>query len=321
MTPKPSVRVLFAYLAGFVLLSILYLDQDVSGLVRRISSKEEFTTLIRSLSENKEILVTLFSQTTESDDLCKSMRTLKHAVGSPNAPILIFHSTDISADERSLLESCTDRSVTFSFVELDFPTGFEPEPNVDYTDAKISRFWTTTVWTNPALEDYDIIMRFDHDTCFTMPDSTLPKFKNQYVNYHSHYLPGVVELNAKRLDGMYQVAESYMYENEFRPGHAALWQRIEFTHNAIQSLPNFQDSFEVVRKDFMLRDDIVAWHNVLTETAPFGYFTDGWNVDAERFLTMAMFGTKSSIDTNLVPGYMQKNLVSGKRHEKVCSGY
>jgi len=320
MKPKSSARVFLASLAGFVLVSILYFDeQNVYSIVRQISSKQEERTLIRSLAENDEVLITLFSQTTMSDDLCKSMHTLKKVVGSLTAPILIFHSTDLPEGEKSYLKSCTERIVTFSSVNLDFPTGFEPEPDVDYTEAKINRFWTSTVWTNPALDDYDIIMRFDHDTCFTIPDLTLPNFKNQYLNYHSHYFPGNVELNVKRLDGMYQLAEKYMFEHQFRANHATLWQKIEFTHNAIASMPNFQDSFEVIRKDFMLRDDIVAWHNILTETAPFPYFTEGWNVDAERFLTMAMFGTKASIDTSLVPGYMQKNLVGGKRHDKVCS--
>jgi len=319
MKPKSS-RVFLASLAGFILVAILYFDeQNVYGLVRRISSKQEEPTLIRSLAENDEVLITLFSKTTNSDDLCKSMQTLKKVVGSPTAPIIMFHSIDIPAGEKSYFESCTERIVTFSYVHLDLPTGFEPEPDVDYSEAKKNRFWTTTVWTNPALDDYDIIMRFDHDTCFTIPDTTLPNLKNQFLNYHSHYFPGNVELNVKRLNGMYQLAENYMFEHEFRASHAALWQKIEFTHNAIDSLPNFQDSFEVIRKDFMLRDDIVAWHNLLTETAPFPYFTEGWNADAERFLTMAMFGTKSSIDTSLVPGYMQKNLAGGKRHNKVCS--
>jgi len=320
MKPRSSARAFLASFAGFAILYILYFDQrNLYGIVRRVSSKQEPTTLTRSLAGNNEVLVTLFSGTTLKDDLCKSMRTLKNIEGSPTAPIIIFTSTDISTDESSFIESCTERTVTFTSVELDFPAGFEPDPDVDYTESKINRFWTSTVWTNPALDDYDIIMRFDHDTCFTIPDATLPNFKNQYFNYHSHSFPGNVELNVKRLNGMYALAEQYMFDHEFREGHAALWQKIEFTHSAIDSMPNFQDSFEVIRKDFMLRDDIVEWHNALTETAPFPYFTSGWNVDAERFLTMAMFGTKSSIDTELVPGYIQKNLVSGKRHDKVCS--
>jgi len=320
MKSKTSARAFLASLAVFALLSTLNFDQrDVFSIVRRISSNQKQETLYRALSQDDEVLITLFSESTLRDDLCKSMRTLSNVQGSLTAPVIIFHSTDISLADRSFLESCTERIVTFSSVDLGFPDGFEPDPDVDYTEAKINRFFTSTVWTSTALDDYNIIMRFDHDTCFTLPDLNLPHFKDQFSNYHSHYFSGNIELNVKRLSGMYDLAESYMYENEFRAGHTALWQKIEYTHNAINTLPNFQDSFEVIRKDFMLREDIVAWHNTLTEDAPFGYFTEGWNVDAERFLTMAMFGTRSSIDTTLVRGYMQKNLISGKRHEKVCS--
>lgn len=319
MKATSSAKVLLASITGFALASILYFDgQTADSIVRRLSFRQE-TTSNRSLSENDEVLVTMVSETTLIDDLCKSMRSLINVQGSLTAPIIIFSSTDLSVADRSFLDSCTERNVSFTSLDLDFPTGFAPETNTDYTNSKINRFWTTTIWTHSALEGYNIIMRFDDDTCFTLPDPDLPHFKSDFNNYHSHYFPGNVELNAKRLDGMYGLADSYMTENEFQPTHAALWQRIEYTHSATVSLPNFQDSFEVVRKDFMLRDDVVAWHNTLTETAPFGYFTQGWNVDAERFLTMAMFGTTSSVDNSLVPGYMQKNLAAGKRHPKVCS--
>jgi len=304
--------------------TLFYDQQNVESIVRRISLRQEtpvkrsLSEYERSLAQNDEVLITLFTHNTLKDDLCKSMRSLSNIQGSTTAPIIIFHTTEISEADQSFLDACNERTVSFSSVELGFPAGFEPNSYRDYTSAKISRFWTTMVWTHPALEDYNVIMRFDDDTCFTLPDPDLPHFKNDYMSYHSHYFPGNVELNAKRLVGMYELAASYMHDNQFQPGHAALWQKIEFTHNAIHSLPNFQDSFEVIRKDFMLRDDVAAWHNVLTETAPYGYFMAGWNVDAERFLTMAMFGTTSSVDTNLVPGYMQKNLAAGQRHPKVC---
>jgi hypothetical protein len=319
MKAASSGKVLLASITGFALASILYFDGQTTDTIERQLSLRQETTSNRSLSENDQVLVTMFTETTLIDDLCKSMRSLINVQGSLTAPIIIFSTTDLSVADRSFLESCTERSVSFTALDLDFPTGFVPQLNTDYTLAKINRFWTTTVWTHSALEGYNSIMRFDHDTCFTLPDPDLPHFKNEFNNYHSHYFAGNVELNAKRLNGMYALATSYMTENEFQPSHAALWQRIEYTHSAIGSLPNFQDSFEVVRKDFMLRDDIVAWHNALTETAPFGYFTQAWNVDAERFLTMAMFGTTSSVDSSLVPGYMQKNLAAGRRHPKVCS--
>ena len=118
---------------------------------------------------------------------------------------------------------------------------------------------------------------------------------------------------------MYQLAQAHMLENNMIPRHSFLWQRVTNTMAALDTLPSFQDSFEVVRRDFMLRPEVRAWHHKLTDEEPWGYFTKGWNVDGERFLTMAMFGTPSSIDTTPVPGFVYKDLMRDVRHHKICT--
>merc|ERR1719491_2906038 len=102
MKPKTSARVFLGSLAGFALASILYFDQqNVYNVVRRISSKQEQTTLNRSLAENNNaVLITLYSHTTILNDLCNSLRSLENVVGSPEAPVIIFYSTDEITDAK-----------------------------------------------------------------------------------------------------------------------------------------------------------------------------------------------------------------------------
>lgn len=308
---------------GLAIVSILNIDRLRTSTQRMASAAAQLSNTperSRRLEHDEQVIISMINEHTLIKDLCLSMKTLSNIQGSLTAPIILFHSINVLTEHKDYLHSCTERSVSFVYVDLNvFPEGFVPMDGRDYTLGQINRFWTTTVWTQPEIASYSVIMRFDHDTCFSIPDTVLPNFVSSHQNYHSHYFPGTVELNVQRLQGMYEFSHNYMDEHELVPGHNPLWQRVHFTNHAIQSLPNFQDSFEVVRKSFMLREDVKAWHLALTDSAPYGYFTQGWNVDAERFLTMALFGSKTSVDTHLVPGFMQKNLLSGRRHPRMCS--
>jgi hypothetical protein len=259
---------------------------------------------------------------TSLDDLCKSMKTLVNAQGSLTAPVLIFHLEDEPDDERkTFFRKCSDRPVYFPILDLDdFPVGFDRVPGKDYTEAQINRFWTTGIWNHPSLQPYDVIMRIDQATCISTPSYTLPQFKSPYFNYHSQYFPGTVEVNPLNLSGMFDYVQNYIAQNDLRlDQNVKMWQKVLNTHESVQSLPNFIKSFEVTRKSFMQREDVAAFHYALTDLPPYGYFTQGWNTSAERYLTSSIFGTRSSIDLSIVPGFIQKNLALGVTNDKICT--
>jgi len=270
------------------------------------------------------VIVAVIHRDTDLSELCLSMRTLSNIQGSLTAPVHIFHlghvQKSVREENKIFLQSCTDRHVYSNVVDTStFPTGFVPEDGRDYFSSFINRFWTTQIWEHPALEPFEIIMKIDDDVCFSMPNSDLPYFKSSHHDYFSHHFPGTVELNRGNLDNMYEYSHNYIVENELVVGHEALWQIVDYTHKDTEGLPTFVYSFEVVRKSFMLRSDVYDWHHALTEMPPYGYFSRGWTAGAERFLTMAIFGTPSSVDGTLVRGFLQKNLGSGNSHDKVCT--
>ena len=149
---------------------------------------------------------------------------------------------------------------------------------------------------------------------------SLPLYFDHNVPYESSSLTCrlVVELNMNHLRGMFEFADKYMKNTTSFPRIGEMWQKILYTHTYIGTLPTFQDSFEVSRKSFMQKDEVRQWHYALTDLPPYGYFTEGWNVDAERFLTLAMFGTQSSLNTEMVPGFVQKSLAIDRKHPGVC---
>lgn len=293
---------------------------ESNSFLRRLQASDEPINTVRKTTALNPVIVTLLTDTTSLVDLCSSLRTLKNAQGHPDAPILVFHLENAASDGRkAFFSTCTDRSIFFPTVDLDdFPEGFVPREGVDYTSAQINRFWTTKIWEHPALEPYDVIMRVDHDSCLSLPNAHLPSLKSPFENYHSHYFPGTVELNVNHLRGMFEFADKYMKDASSFPRIGEMWQKILYTHNTVGTLPTFQDSFEVSRKSFMLKDEVRQWHYALTDLPPYGYYTQGWNVDAERFLTLAMFGTRSSLNTDMVPGFVQKSLAIDRRHPGVC---
>jgi len=308
-----SIASIFA--AGLALVSLHTLNYHR----RKIFATE------RKLREPEEpvlspVIVVLIHENTRLDDLCLSMKTLVNVKGSDTAPVLAFHlRTTPELEQQIILQQCTTRSVLFAVVDIDtFPVGFVPEEGVDYSSAQINRFWTSGIWKHKAMHSFNLIMKIDHDTCFAMK-TDLPNFSTPYHKFKSHYFPGTVELNPVRLEGMHEFALEYMADHNMDPTHETLWQKVHFTYHSQKTVPNFQDSFELVRKDFMLRADIYEWLNALTDLPPYGYFNEGWNVNAERFLTMAMFGSKSAIDLQIVEGFLEKDLNTGRRNHEICT--
>jgi len=289
--------------------------------------KEKESSSVESVrmtaEQSSAAIVALIYGDTSLNELCLSIRTLQNIQGSLSAPVHVFHLDDLEDNVRlenqNYLLSCTDRDVYANVIDTSFPVGFVPEEGKDYTSSHINRFWTTQIWEHPAMGSYEIIMRIDHDVCFSLPNNDLPGLKSPYQVYSSHHFPGTVGANTGNLNEMYEFSHDYIVEHELVVGHVNLWQIIDDTHMEVDSLPNFIDSFEVVRKSFMLRSDVHDWHYALTDMPPYGYFSRGWTSDAERFMTMAIFGTPSIVDDSIVPGFMQKNLVGGVTHDKACT--
>jgi len=316
------------------LLCFYYIDRMNKGTQRVIMTNQQMMENENNFSaaettrmiaeQSSAVIVLLVHRNTKMNDLCLSMRTLKNIKGSLTAPVHIFHlghlQDRVRQENQRYLQACTDRDVYENVIDTaNFPIGFVKEEGKDYFSSHIARFWTTQIWDHPAMEPYEIIMRIDDDVCFSLSNWDLPSFKSPHNVYFSHNFPGTVEVSRGNFDAMYEFSHDYLVEHELVVGHETLWQIIDFTHKETGSLPNFVNSFEVVRKSFMLRSDVYAWHYALTEMPPYGYFDSGWTTSAERFLTMAIFGTPSSVDDSMVPGFLQKNLAAGVTHHKVCT--
>lgn len=280
----------------------------------------------RTTGDNYLIVTLVVPDKTDLEQLCSSMGTLKMIEGAHEAPVFVFHlEDDPPPDQKEYLQECTERAVYFPIIDLDdYPAGFVPDPShVGYKDnyiySQMHRFWTSTIWDHPAIVPYDVIMRIDQDTCFAERSATLPGFDRTSRKYHSQYFTGAYELNIERVGGMFDFAKDYLDKIDLIPRYTVLWQKVLATKAKVNSVPKFQDTFESIDKLFMQSEEVRYWHRNLTDTPPYGYFTMGWTDDAERFLTAAMFGTPSSIDTSVVPGFVQKDLNQKKYHPKICN--
>lgn len=263
------------------------------------------------------VIVILIAQNTNLIDLCQSMKTLTNAQGSIKTPILAFHlESKPTLVNQNMLSACTDRAVFFAVVDLDqFPDGFEPIAGEDYTSAQINRFWTTTIWDHKALSSFDVIMKIDENTCFSTPNS-LPNFSSSSHVYKSivgnvdpNPFKFSVDTNPFEAEGMHDFATKYMNDHGIEKPNLTTWlkEMAGFTDSSTDTLPTFKDSFELVRKDFMQRQDVHNWHKALTDESPYGYFNAGWNLKSARFLTMSIFGSEDTVDITTV-GLCQDNI-------------
>ncbi len=273
----------------------------------------------RELQAFSPVISVLISPQTNIDELCHSLRSLRNVRGNMKAPVLTFHIEEPTDETKDFLKGCSTRQVLHTTIDMDdFPEGFEPEPDKDYTSAQINRFWTSKIWDHPALAPFDIVMRFDHDSCFSSVLANVPGFSGVHHVYSSQFFPGTYELNIKRLKGMFENVVEYLSEYHIQPKYPKMWQHVINTVLETDSIPNFQDTFEISSKAFMQSPAVSYFHHNLTDAAPYGYFTEGWNVDAERFLTAAIFGSKNTIDIAALDGFVQKDIAAGRVHPHIC---
>uniref|UniRef100_A0A7S4TAW9 Uncharacterized protein n=1 Tax=Ditylum brightwellii TaxID=49249 RepID=A0A7S4TAW9_9STRA len=115
------------------------------------------------------------------------------------------------------------------------------------------------------MNSYEAVMRIDTDSCFLEPNEYLPHFMHDHLNYHSQYVGVEPEEGREYLIGLYDFAVEYMSRVKKTPGNVMLWHFIDTTWKAQKTLPLFRTNFEISRKSYMLRDDVVKWHAALTE--------------------------------------------------------
>ena len=73
-----------------------------------------------------------------------------------------------------------------------------------------------------------------------------------------------VELNPRRLNGMFDFVNQYMKDNQISNHYPQLWTKIAKTHETVQTLPTFKSEFEIVRVSFMRSQEVRDFHHNLT---------------------------------------------------------
>lgn len=258
------------------------------------------------------------------DELQVALRSLAFLNGDDPefpAPVLVFNEGDLSDEQTQSIVQSTSRPVAFPLVDFTtFPAGFDPDAadSSNTTGVKkfrvqgrsewgyyqMIRFWVTGIWKHPALEPYGTVMRIDSDSCFKAPNNYLPNLKNPNLVYYSQYVG--FEDGKNFTIGLLDFAKQFLRVNNRHAANPMLWQFIQTTWEAEQTLPLFQTNFEVSRKEWMQRADVMAWHDALTEAEPFGIFRYRWGDAVTRFLTAAMFASNEMIMTSHPDGYGHK---------------
>eukprot|EP00586_Coscinodiscus_wailesii_P021660 CAMPEP_0172519342 /NCGR_PEP_ID=MMETSP1066-20121228/291361_1 /TAXON_ID=671091 /ORGANISM="Coscinodiscus wailesii, Strain CCMP2513" /LENGTH=467 /DNA_ID=CAMNT_0013301911 /DNA_START=66 /DNA_END=1470 /DNA_ORIENTATION=- len=117
------------------------------------------------------------------------------------------------------------------------------------------------------------------------------------------------------IDGLYDFTVDYVEANKITPSHPELWERVKNMWIEEGTLPVFETNFEIFRVSFFQRRDVMLWHDALTEREPYGVMKNRWGDAQIRVLTMALFGTKDSVEDNVLMKEHQ-----GYRHGKgICA--
>jgi len=276
----------------------------------------------RELQSSNSAIVTLVVGDTDLTELCYTFRTLFHAKGDPDAPVVVFYDTnsnDLLDGQKSALASCTDRSVSFEALDFgtDFPTNFVPVAGVDYTYQQSQRFLISKIWSHPALSNFDTIMRISHDTCLTTDSSVLPGLEGSLV-LASQIIPQDYEIARKYVTNLYNTAFVHISNHGISPSNINLWVEVVKVHEDLNTVPVASNEFEVVKMSFMQRDDVSTWLNHLTDAPPFGLFEHKWGTKHERFITAAIFSGENEVSSAPVSGFIQKDFVGPHLHEHFC---
>lgn len=246
------------------------------------------------------------------------------------SPVLVFNEGNLSLRQMQRLEGCTSRRVSFPVAQINhYPAGFDPDyewkgfvrwtnfrplaGRRDWSYSQMIRFWTTTVWVHPAVQQFDTIMKMDSDACF---------LRQRYQNHNPTYqeAPGLeaklvyqtnydgnVGGNRQYSEGLYDFALDYMEKYKITPLNPELMDVINATWYKSRQLPVFQTSFEIMRKSFAQRRMVQRWHEALTEGEPYGPFRKRWSDAQTRVFTLAMFSKKEEVLFSKSIGFLHGN--------------
>ena len=212
-------------------------------------------------------------------------------------PVLIFNEGNLNEDQKSSIQSITERPIHFPLVDFQqFPDGFNPETEEGNWNKRskwgyqqMCRFWTTKIWEHPVLDGYSTYMRFDTDSCFT-----------ERLNEYPH-LPGlpadkpyVYAANEFRMEdptfiaGLIELAKDYVALNNITVKNPELWE-------AVREKKIIYNNFEISNITFFRQPAVMAFQRSVSDSEPFGVFRKRWGDAPIRTLTLAIFAEVSEV--------------------------
>jgi len=258
-------------------------------------------------------------------DVCTALKSLAFLDGDDGkhpAPVLVFNDGDLIKSQQDIIVSCTSRPIAFPVVDFSsWPIGIQEEmSNLDLkqllsilqrlcfvflnalfikcffffhrTHIQTLRFWTTGIWIHEALEPYETIMHIDADTCFKKRQPFLPNFQYFDLVYSSQYISPIAKSRENAM-GIYEFAQDFLKERY--AANPLWWDYAKTSIDNHRNLPAFASGLEIARKSFMLQPSVVAWHESMTETEPFGLIRNLWGLGVVRFMTMVMFAPNDMV--------------------------
>ena len=274
-------------------------------------------------------VVTIIDSTTNLEELCYALQTLNLVLGFPTAPVIVFHGIHFTEDVLHELDGCTNRQVIFvdvsNFFQV-FPYDFTPTPGVDYSRQQGQHFLISDLWEAPHIKEYDVILRISDSTCLTMKNYDLPGFTthlpdghiNSKLVYQTQSIPNNYVISEKYIDNLVNSTSLFMKANHLVPKNAELWTEIVNYQNGSGSMPKFSNAFEIIRKEFMLRRDVRAYNNFVSELKADEFYNNKWAADVVRYLTIAIFATPEETYIKHVPGYIEKDFLGGNVFKDIC---
>ena len=268
------------------------------------------------------IAILLANRPQDIEEVKLALRSLVFLRGDSDpehlAPVLIFNEGDLQENIIEDIVRSTNRPIAFPFVDFhSFPPGFKaenekPEFVVQGRNPwgyyQMIRFWLTTIWKHPVINHFETVMRIDSDSCFKEINDYLPNFLENDLYYHSQYVGVTPSKGLKYIEGMYDFTINWvktMRENS-EPENPLFFDYLESSWESEKTIPLYRTNFELSRRSFMQRDDVMAFHEAITEKEPFHLFRHRWGDAPIRFLMSAIFMQKRRVMIERADGYYHK---------------
>ena len=152
----------------------------------------------------------------------------------------------------------------------------------------IKRFHSGLIFTHPALDKYDYIMRLDSRTSIKSPVTRNPfrRMLNHALNYVH---PGAPTTSMDSIAGLNEFAKAYVRNNSVRPVHLH-----EFILSSGHLRPlEYATHFEIMRKEFFLNSQYHHFFQAVDKDM--GLHTHGWSEGAIKHLGIAIFANPASV--------------------------